>query len=384
MRLITIYLMSGFAGIGIGIVGPLIPLLLAGSGASGGQVGLAATIMFAGLGSAAFAAGQLTDTYGPKAGIVGGAVIYAIALAALPAVDSFGAFLALRALEGIGIGILVVSLEAAINLIVAAQRRGRAMGTYSLVFAAGVAAGPAIGVYFQSSVALPFRIASLATAAAGIFMLFAFRNIIPENKGAPPLYAGLLGVLWGPIAAALLYALVEVTLLSLYPLYLTNLGLEAKGVSLVYSIYASGAVISPLVAGVVSDKLKRESVMVIAGVLLVIGIASVWLSATAGWIAITTGVMGLASGAIYPLGLSMIGDRTPVQQLGAANSLFTCAYSAGSILGPFSAGVLIDAYGPRVLFAPLVAVAVGFLALAVADALRQYRLVPAYRGKPLS
>jgi MFS family permease len=117
----------------------------------------------------------------------------------------------------------------------------------------------------------------------------------------------------------------------------------------------------------VSDRLRRETVMVIAGGLLVIGIVSVWLSASAGWVAITTAVMGLASGAIYPVGLSMIGDRTPPQQLGAANSLFTCAYSTGSILGPFSAGVLIDVYSPSVIFAPLAVVAAAFLALSIVD-----------------
>jgi MFS family permease len=367
MRLFAIYLMSGFAGIGIGIVGPLIPLLLAHTGASGRQVGLAATVMFAGLGAAAFIAGGLTDRYGPKSSIVGGAMVYAAALAALPFGNHFGAFLAIRAVEGIGIGILVVGLEAAINLIVTTQRRGRAMGTYGLLFSGGVALGPVIGLMFESTLTLPFWIAAVATGSAGLFMLFAFQNVIPKKKSEPLLYSGLLGLLWGPVLAALLYALVEVTMLSLYPLYLTHLSLEPRRVSLVFSIYASGAVISPLIAGAVSDRFKRETVMIIAGVVMVFGTVSVWLSETFGWIVPTTALLGLACGAIYPLGLSMIGDRTPPQRLGAANSLFTCAYSAGSILGPFTAGVLMDNYGAPMLFAPLLLVAIAFLFLAFAD-----------------
>jgi MFS family permease len=370
VQLTAIYLMSAFAGVGIGIVNPLIPLLLAASGASGSQVGLAATVMFAGLGSAALAAGQMTDRRGPKWGIVLGALVYAAALVLMPSANGFAAFLVIRALEGVGIGVLIVCLEAALNLIVAEKRRGRAMGTYSLVFAAGVALGPTLGVLFQTSVALPFWVASMVVALAGLFMMIAFRNPAFERKTGSLLYTGLFALIWGPILAALCYALVEVTLLSLYPLHLTHLGLEPVRVSLVYSIYASGAVVSPLIAGAVSDRFQRESVMVASGVLLILGTGLVWLSGTMGFIAIATAVMGLASGAIYPIGLAMIGDRTPVYQLGAANSLFTTAYSAGSILGPFSVGVLMDAYGPPVLFAPLMVVGLVFLIFAIADLVR--------------
>jgi MFS family permease len=368
MQLIAIYLMSAFVGVGIGIVGPLIPLLLAGSGASGSQVGLAATLMFTGLGTAALAAGHITDRRGPKSGIVFGAAVYAFALMLLPLARRYTEFLAIRALEGVGIGILVVSLEAAINLIVAAERRGRAMGTYALLFAAGVAAGPTIGVLLQSSLALPFRAAAATTGIAALFMLAAFHNVVPEKRPQPLFYTGLFVSLWGPILAVLLYALIEVTMMSLYPLYLTHAGWRSERVSLLFSIYACGAVVSPLIAGAVSDRLKREWVMIACGVLLLLGTAFVSLSSGMGWLAMMTAVMGMAAGGIYPIGLSMIGDRAPAHQLGAANSLFTSAYSAGSIIGPLGVGVIMDFFGAQALFRPLMVVALAFLILAIADA----------------
>jgi MFS family permease len=379
MQLIAIYLMSAFAGVGIGIVSPLIPLLLASSGASGSQVGLAATLMFTGLGTAALAAGSITDRRGPKLGIIFGAAVYAFALVLLPLARRYGEFLAIRALEGVGIGILVVSLEAAINLIVPAERRGRAMGTYSMLFAVGVAAGPTIGVLLQSSAALPFRTAAATTGIAALFMLAAFHNVVPEKKAEPLLYSGLLVSLWGPILAVLLYALIEVTMMSLYPLYLTHAGWRSERVSLLFSVYACGAVVSPLVAGAASDRLQREWVMIACGVLLLLGTVLVSSSSGIGWLAITTGVMGLAAGGIYPIGLSMIGDRAPAQQLGAANSLFTSAYSAGSIVGPFGVGLFMDVYGAQVLFRPLMIVAVAFLILAFADAKLHVPVAKAWR-----
>ena len=371
--LIVIYIMSIFAGIGIGIANPLIPLLLSRSGASGSQVGLAATLMFAGLGMAALAAGNIADRRGPKFGIVFGIAVYSVALALLPSAASFGAFLTIRALEGIGLGIMIVSLEAAINLIVTFERRGRAMGTYSLLFAVGVALGPAIGVLFQSSKSLPFQAAAAVTAASALFMMFAFRNIVPDEKRAALHYGGLLGSIWGPVLAVLFYALIETTMLSLFPLYLTEIGLRSEQVSLLYSIYASGAVISPLIAGACSDRFRREWVMAISGVFLILGTVFVSLSFGIWPVGSFTAVMGLAAGAIYPIGLSMIGDRTPAQKLGAANSLFTSAYSAGSIIGPFGVGIIMDAYGTQVLFAPLIGVASVFLVISIVDATRAGR-----------
>jgi MFS family permease len=330
--------------------------------------------MFAGLGTAALVAGQVTDRIGPKFGIVSGAVVYAAALLLLPLARSYGEFLVIRTLEGIGIGTLVVCLEAALNLIVPAERRGRAMGTYSLVFSAGVALGPTVGVLFQSSSFLPFWMAAITTGMGGLFMLLAFRSIVPVSQQTSLSYSGLLGSIWGPVVAALLYALIEVTMLSLYPLYLSRLGIVPGHVSFLFSIYASGAVIAPIIAGTLSDRFRREWIMAACGILLPTATILVSLSSSLGGIAITTALMGLASGAIYPLGLSMIGDRTAAQQLGAANSLFTIAYSAGSVLGPFGVGVMMDTYSTQVFFVPLVAVALLFLILAIADASLRHTL----------
>ena len=371
MQLIVIYVMSGLAGIGLGIVTPLIPLLLAGAGASGGQVGLAAALMFAGLGAAALAAGPFIDHRGPKLAIIFGAVIYSVALALFPVISGYGTFLAIRALEGIGIGVLVVSLEAAINLLVSEKRRGRAMGTYSLVFAAGVALGPAMSSMLQLSPAGPFWIAATICSAAALFMLVTFHNVVPPAKKSGLSYNGLFGILWGPILAVVCYAFVEVTMLSLYPLYLTSLGLDATKVSLLFALYASGAVVSPLIAGALSDRVRRELVMLACGVMLLSGTALVSAPRSTGWLVTATALMGLASGGIYPIGLAMIGDRSPAQQLGAANSLFTSAYSTGSIVGPLSVGLIMDSYGVNFLFAPLIGVAVFFLLLTGVDASRR-------------
>ena len=367
MRLLAIYVLSGLTGVGVGIATPLIPLLLQQQGASGSDVGLAASVMFAAVGLTAFAIGPLVDRHGPKPGLVVGSLLFATALAAMPLAPGFEWFLLMRTVEGAGIGMLTVSLEAAVNLLVTGAHRGKALGAYSLVFAGGVAIGPTVGVLFPGAPGVPFWLAAGVTAAAAGFVFAAFENVI-GRPGAGLQYAGVLERTWGPVAGVLCYALIEVTMISLFPVYLSSLRMDARAIGLLFALYASGAVVGPLVIGTISDRMPRERVMVACGLVLMVATSLLWLARAPAMLVTFTVVMGLAAGAIYPTGLAIIGDRLPAGQLGSGNSLYTMAYSAGSIAGPYSVGLAMDWYGAALMFAPLAVVATALVAVAVADA----------------
>jgi MFS family permease len=368
MPLLAIYVLSALTGVGIGIATPLIPLLLQQGGASASDVGLAASTMFAAVGLAGLAAGRQIDRRGPKRGMVAGSLLFAAALAAMPLAPGYRWFLVIRAIEGVGIGMLTVCLEAAINLLATDRNRGRAMGMYSLVFAGGVAIGPSVGVLFPGSFGTPFWIAAIVAVAAGTFVLGTFSNVIGGRSTTAPNYSGLVSRTWGPIAAVFCYALIEVTMLSLYPVYLSSFDMEARAIGLLFALYASGAVVAPLVVGTISDRVRRELVLVACGLILTSAVGVLWMSSTPPLLVASTIVMGLAAGAIYPTGLSMIGDRVAAGELGSSNSLYTMAYSTGSIIGPFSVGLTIDRYGAAAMFAPLGAVTVALVALTAVDA----------------
>ena len=50
---------------------------------------------------------------------------------------------------------------------------------------------------------------------------------------------------------------------------------------------------------------------------------------------------------IYTVGLSLLGQTTSAGALAAANAAFIVAYEIGSIAGPVTAGVAMDAIGPN-------------------------------------
>jgi MFS family permease len=88
MSLLAIYVLSGPTGIGIGIAAPLIPLLLQQKGASGGAIGLAASVIFAASIVGPTSVGVVMDRYGARM-MCGPLLTIAVAFVVLMMVDAF-------------------------------------------------------------------------------------------------------------------------------------------------------------------------------------------------------------------------------------------------------------------------------------------------------
>src|SRR5262249_34478440 len=75
---------------------------------------------------------------------------------------------------------------------------------------------------------------------------------------------------------------------------------------------------------------------------------------------------GACSGAFYPLGLALLGERLPASDLARANAWYLAINCAGSLCGPVLAGTAMDWFGQEALFpAALIAVLLVVAAWAV-------------------
>jgi MFS family permease len=139
------------------------------------------------------------------------------------------------------------------------------------------------------------------------------------------------------VAVALAFAVLEV-------------GGSVSEVGLVLAAELFPLVASVLVGGVVADRASRRAVMVVADLvrvasqgamaaLLIAGAADVWM------LALLAGVTGLASGFFNPASTGLLPEVVPAEQLQPANALRSSAASAGEILGPLAAGLLVAAAG---------------------------------------
>jgi len=74
-------------------------------------------------------------------------------------------------------------------------------------------------------------------------------------------------------------------------------------------------------------------------------------------------VVGACCGALYPLGLALLGERVPASGLARANAWYLACNCAGSLTGPIVIGLAIDRYGLAAQFAVGAAAVLGVLAI---------------------
>jgi MFS family permease len=149
-----------------------------------------------------------------------------------------------------------------------------------------------------------------------------------------------------------------------------ELGGSASEVGLVLASRMLPLVGALLIGGVVADRVSRRRVMVVADVarivtqgaiaaLVITGAADVWM------LAVLSGMTGVATGFFNPAAVGLLPAVVAPEHLQEANGLRATAMSAGEILGPAVAGVLVAAAGPGwalAIDATTFAISAGFLA----------------------
>jgi len=139
------------------------------------------------------------------------------------------------------------------------------------------------------------------------------------------------------VAVALAFAVLEI-------------GGSVSDVGLVLAAGTFPLVATVLVGGVVADRVSRRGVMVVADLvrvasqgtmaaLLIAGAAEEWM------LALLAAIAGAATGFFGPASTGILPEVVLAEQLQPANALRTSAVSAGEILGPILAGVLVAAAG---------------------------------------
>ena len=139
------------------------------------------------------------------------------------------------------------------------------------------------------------------------------------------------------VAVALAFAVLE-------------LGGSASSVGLVLASGWLPLVGSVLIGGVVADRASRRTVMIAADLvrlasqgamaaLLISGAAELWM------LALLAGVTGAATGFFNPASTGLLVEVVPPDSLQPANALRATGVSAGEILGPLAAGLLVAGVG---------------------------------------
>jgi MFS family permease len=347
----AIYISVAISYLGVGLVAPLISIVLAEHGADSLIVGLVGTTMFAAFTLASFPIGAAVDRFGPKPILIGGLVVYGGSLMLFAFLNSTLLFFLVRAVEGVGGAAISVATETMISQLSAPQERAKRMSYYALSVGLGWALGPLTGaLLFNVQASLPFY----ACCGFSLLAALAVAASVPKTGGGDhhveDLAKQLSVALILPISAGALYGYLMSSLVTLFPLYLKNLGVSETKMGSIITAVIIGTILSQIPLGLAADRYGKRKVLLVCAALVACIFTVMPMSANWQSFLVTGAMLGAVAGSFYPIGLSLIGELVSGKRLGAATALFTLLFGIGSLTGPTISGFAMSRLGDKWLF----------------------------------
>ena len=334
-------------GCTIGIAGPLLGLTLEARGVGRTTIGaLASTPALAMLLFAPFVP-RLVRHFGLRRFLWGCLLSEFLMFLALPAFDWLPAWFLIRFAMGASAVGLFVAAEAWINQIAPDAIRGRLIGLYNTVLAAGFACGPAIVALVGFQGWTPFLIGAAVVLLAGSSLLLA-GDATPRLEGRPSFSIFAFLRLAPTLALGVaVTAYLDGAVLTLLPVYGVRSGLGDAAAAALLTALALGNVALQLPLGWLGDHVDRRLVLIFCGVAGVAGASLLPWLVELGWIAwAMLFLWGGVTMGIYTTALASVGERFRGAELITANAALGLLWGCGSVIGPSVAGAAMDWIDP--------------------------------------
>lgn len=369
----------GLAELGFATVIPLLPLYL--------TERLGASVKLVGAVVAAFALvetifktawGSVADRIGRRPTIVAGLLLSSLAPLMMSVLRMPVLFIPLRVIDGIGSSALWPGASAIVADASPPSRRATAMGTLNLFFLAGLALGPALGLFvvgFTGNYASGFYLASFLLASAALLAIALLRGV-PEHGEAAPSgtmvgYHGLAPqphlseVMESARLSPLLLVMFMVAFVQMFAVGLLApisviyakrvVGLPEQLIGTVFLVLVLSVAVASVPAGHLADSWGKGRT---AAWGLALGAAGMWVLQTAPSLMVLGGasvMLGASYALTSPAWHALVSELAPPGRIGLAMGASQTAEGAGLVLGPLLGGVLWDTLGHR---APFVAAAI--------------------------
>jgi MFS family permease len=283
--------------------------------------------------------------------VVAGMIVSGATAAAFPWGGGLAGWLALRFANGLAGALSLIPTETMVNRNAPPERRARNFGFYAFSVALGIALGILTGLQLlDAAPALPFILGGAASLAGGLLMtrLPAQATYCDEQHGSGRVQLRRNVLSFG---SAWSQGFLEGGMVAFLTIYLLFLGYSEEGASWLLGGTMIGVIVFQVPVAWLADHLGRLTVLFACYAVVAVGLLAVPLSSHAGWIAAWLFLLGACSSAFYPLGLALLGERTPPSQLARANAWYLALNCLGSLVGPVVAGRAMDLFNKHALFA---------------------------------
>ncbi len=331
--------------VGFGMVVPILPVFARDLGASGLWLGLAFSGFAVTQTPLTPVMGRLGDRWGRRPFIVAGLGIYVFVGIGLALADTFQAVAALRMVMGVGGACMFTSALATIGELAPRGREGRYMGLFMVSFTSGFGIGPLIGGLLKDSVGVDAAFLTLAGAA--VFALLLVVVLMPSQSATRRTDEELAAI--APVRDMFR----DFRVLALFAFNFTfGLGIGAvmtfiaifmndvllASATMVGLVVGSRAVLSSVfqpIFGRLADRVPRQHMVAISGVLLAAATAAIPLSPTVTALLVVFLLLGLAESAAMPASMAITTDLGRVYGygtlMGVTNAILVFGLLAGSL-----------------------------------------------------
>ncbi|MDF0589755.1 MFS transporter [Candidatus Methanocrinis natronophilus] len=350
-RIFEILFISVFAAmLGLGIIGPLLPIYAENLGATGLWIG----IIFSGFAAARAIfmpmVGRLSDESGRKKFIVFGLLAYAVLSLGYVTAGSVYSLTVVRFLHGIASAMVVPIAMAYVGDLSKKGEEGAHMAKFQVSFFLGLGSGPLLGGVLNDA----FGFASAFYAMAGLSSL-AFLVVVvflPETEGrsAPGMdeRITLKGIYRHPAISAILAftalnAIVRGILLVFMPLYAPKISVVPGQVGLILTVSIFLMAVFQIPMGRMADRGNATS-MILAGSLLSAASLALIPTADSFWdLFIVASANGIGSACMVPALMALTVKLGKEIGMGASMGAYNTAMSVGMVTAPLLGGVVMDA-----------------------------------------
>lgn len=280
----------------------------------------------------------------------------------------------LRFLIGAATALLWISSEALINEMAEESRRGRIIGLYASIGAAGFALGPLLLIMTGSAGMLPFYATSAMILLAGIPLLVVSHRRMGARSASHGRLWNVFRLAPTIMLANVVYAATAESVLTFFPLFGMSLGLSENDTLQLLTIVGLGTMILVMPISWLADRVNRMGLLLACVLFTMVGLLLMpWLVTVPVVAEVYAFLFGGVEGMIYALGVILVGQRFKGAMLATATTMFTACWGAGTVLGPLFTGIAMDVFGAGTMALVLFGFYAVFLPLPVASLWRQRR-----------
>jgi MFS family permease len=357
-----------------GITFPLLALVLDDQGVSKTLIGLSTMAQALAVVVLAPLAPAMLQRFAPSRLMQGITVLLALLFVVAGLIPNVWFWFPLRFIIGALTALLWISSEALINDLAEEKWRGRVIGIYASVGAAGFALGPMLLIFTGSVGMIPFYCTSALVLCAGIPLFIVSHRPLRHSGESSHGFWKLFLLAPAIMLANMVYAATAESQLTFFPIFAMSLGVSEDFSLGLMSIMGLGAMILVMPLSWLADHVDRMGLLAACVVLTMAGL---WVMPFLIQQPLTGGVFafvfGGVEGMLYALGVMLVGERFRGAMLAAATTLFTACWGAGTVMGPLLTGVGMDRFGADRMALILFLMFALFLPLPVVSWLRSKR-----------